>query len=74
MIATVNSINIYCLINTTKKKKIFFLVLRTLNIYSSVQCHKPPSIVLQALYQIEFIESILSLPLYSLKEFDLGHT
>ena len=40
-----------------------------------VQCHKPPSIVLQALCLSDLIPCIcLSLPLYNHKGFDLGHT
>ena len=40
-----------------------------------VQCHKPPSIVLQALCLSDLIPWIyLSLPLYKCKGFDLGHT
>ena len=40
-----------------------------------VQCYGPPSIVLQALCLSDLISWIyLSLPLYNLKEFDLGHT
>ena len=39
-----------------------------------VQCHEPPSIVLQALYLSDLIPWIyLSLPLYNCKAFDLGH-
>ena len=42
---------------------------------SPVQCHEPPSIVHQALYLSDLITWIyLSLPLYSHKGFDLGHT
>ena len=41
----------------------------------SVQCHKPPSIVLQAFCLLDLIPWIyLSLPLYNHKGFDLGHT
>ena len=41
----------------------------------SVQCHKPLSIVLQALCLSDLIPWInLSLPLYNHKGFDLGHT
>ena len=40
-----------------------------------VQCHEPPSIVLQALCPSDLISWIyLSLPLYNCKGFDLGHT
>ena len=40
-----------------------------------VQCYKPPSIVLQALYLSDLIPWIyLSLPLYIHKGFDLSHT
>ena len=40
-----------------------------------VQCHKPPSIVLQALFLSDLIHWIyLSCPLYNCKGFDLGHT
>ena len=40
-----------------------------------VQCHKPSSIVLQALCPWDLIPWIyFSLPLYNHKEFDLGHT
>ena len=40
-----------------------------------VQCHEPPSIVLQALCLLDLIPWIyFSLPLYNRKEFDLGHT
>ena len=40
-----------------------------------VQCHKPPSIVLQAIFLSDLIPWIyLSLPLYNHKRFDLGHT
>ena len=40
-----------------------------------VQCHKPPSIVLQALCLSDLIPWIyFSLPLYNCKGFDLGHT
>ena len=40
-----------------------------------VQCHKPPSIVLQALCLSNWIPWIyFSLPLYNHKGFDLGHT
>ena len=39
-----------------------------------VQCHKPPSIVLQALCLSDLIPWIyLSVPLYNHKRFDLGH-
>ena len=39
-----------------------------------VQCHEPPSILLQALYLSDLIPWIyLSLPLNNHKEFDLGH-
>ena len=42
---------------------------------SPVQCHEPPSIVLQALCLSDLIFWIyLSLPLYNLKGFDLGNT
>ena len=42
---------------------------------SPIQCHEPPSIVLQALYLSDLIPSIyFSLPLYNHKGFDLGHT
>ena len=40
-----------------------------------VQCHEPPSIVLQALSLLDLIPWIyLSLPLYNCKGFDSGHT
>ena len=40
-----------------------------------VQYHKPPPIVLAALYLSDLIPWIyLSLPLYNCKQFDLGHT
>ena len=40
-----------------------------------VQCHKPLSIVLQALYLSDLMPWIyFSLPLYNRKGFDLGHT
>ena len=40
-----------------------------------VQCHEPPSTVLQALCLSDLIPRIyLSLPLYNHKGFDLGHT
>ena len=40
-----------------------------------VECHEPPSIVLQALCLSDLILWIyLSLPLYNRKRFDLGHT
>ena len=39
-----------------------------------VQCHEPPSIVLQPFYLSDLIPWIhLSLPLYNCKGFDLGH-
>ena len=42
---------------------------------SFVQCHEPPSIVLQALCLSDLIPWIcLSLPLYNHKGFDVGHT
>ena len=42
---------------------------------SSVKCHEPLSIVLQALCTSDLIPWIyFSLPLYNHKEFDLGHT
>ena len=40
-----------------------------------VQCHEPPSIILQALFLSDLIPCIyLSLPLYNRKGFDLGYT
>ena len=42
---------------------------------SPIQCHKPPSIVHQALYLSDLVPLIyFSLPLCSHKGFDLGHT
>ena len=42
---------------------------------SSVECHEPLSVVLQALWLSDLIPWIyFSLPLYSHKGFDLGHT
>ena len=43
--------------------------------WSPVQCHKPPSIVIQAPCLSDLMPWIyLSLPLYNHKRFDLGHT
>ena len=42
---------------------------------STLQCHEPPSVVLQALCLSDLIHWIyFSLPLYNRKGFDLGHT
>ena len=52
-----------------------FLFLRWSWSLPPVQCHEPPSIVLQALFLSDLILWIyLLLPLYNHKGFDLGHT
>ena len=48
-----------------------FFFLGIILITAPVQCHEPPSIVLQTLCLSDLI---LSLPLYNQKGFDLGHT
>ena len=52
-----------------------FLFLVMVLIPASVQCHEPPSIVLQGLCLSDLIPWMyFSLPLYNHKGFDLGHT
>ena len=54
---------------------LLFFFLGMVLVTASLQCYKPPSIVLQALYLSDLIPWIcLSLPLYKRKGFDLGHT
>ena len=53
---------------------LLFFFLGMVLVTASLQCYKPPSIVLQALYLSDLIPWIyLSLPVYNHKGFDLGH-
>ena len=64
---------LYHLQSQPKGRELHFFFLGMVLI--TIQCHEPPSIVLQALCLSDLIPWIyLTLPLYNFKGFDLGHT